>query len=759
MASISSSTNTSSTSSLTAKTGIGGLVSGMDIDSLVEQLSATSRNRITKQQQNLQKLEWRQTLYRSVTTKLKEFQSKYLDVLSSTNFRSASMFNTVKAASSSSAVTVAATASSLEGSITIDSITKLATSASVKSTAAVTKPLTGSVALTDIVTGIQDGTGLKAGDSFSFNLDGTVRAITLTEDLINSIKAADPGAAPALLGDGLQSLANKAFGAGMVSVSTTGDKLTFTAENSRLTLYSVGGNTAVLDEMGFTAGQSNKLNIYTGSGTVPFYGTVAFEDIISGIRNETGIKAGDSFSINLDGEVKTVTFDEAFIDAIKATDPEKPDTAALVLRNRLQGLVDSEFGTGKIAVSATGSNLTFTAEGSRMILGTESDTLADLGFTAEQTNRPSNHSAIDDLPLSTALTPNSDGELKFTINGVDFVAKATDTIGSVMSKINSSKAGVNISYSSISDQFTMTAANSGAGDTLVFSDNDGGNFLAALGLTQSNVSAGTNAELTVDGQLISRSSNTFEIDGVKVTLNDESDTPINLSMTSDTTALADTIKKFVEDYNTMIDYVNGLVKENYDDDYQPLTDAQKDEMSETEITAWEKKAKTGLMRGDGVLKSLSTKIHTIMTGLSVSGTSLYALGITSAGYSENGKLKIDETKLKEALETKASEIKELFTSENGIANKLNEVITGAVKTSGAKGSRGTLIELAGYESTSSATENSIYEQMKKLTKNITTLQNKLTDEEARLWSKFTAMETAINNLNAQSAMLTSFTSQ
>ena len=88
MASVNSSTSTNS--SLLAKTGMGGLVSGLDTDSLVESLTSASRSRIAKQQQSVQKLEWKQTSYRNVSKTLKEFQSKYLDVLSKTNFRSAS---------------------------------------------------------------------------------------------------------------------------------------------------------------------------------------------------------------------------------------------------------------------------------------------------------------------------------------------------------------------------------------------------------------------------------------------------------------------------------------------------------------------------------------------------------------------------------------------------------------------------------------------------------------------------------------------
>ena len=189
---------------------------------------------------------------------------------------------------------------------------------------------------------------------------------------------------------------------------------------------------------------------------------------------------------------------------------------------------------------------------------------------------------------------------------------------------------------------------------------------------------------------------------------------------------------------------------------RPLSDDQKKEMSDSEIKDWEDKAKSGVLRNDSVLQSISSKLQSVMTSLTINGTSLYSIGIQSAGYTENGKLKIDEPTLKKALETKSAEIRELFTSDNGISKKLDDIITGATKTSGPKGTRGTLVELAGVVSTMSESENSIYDQITRTNKTILTLQDKLSDEETRYWNKFTAMETALQQLNAQSAMLTQF---
>ncbi len=627
------SVNSSTLSSLTAKTGMGGLVSGMDIDELVENLTSSSRQKILKQQQSVQKLEWKQTAYRSVTSSLKEFQSKYLDVLSTTNFRSPSFFKTVSATSSSAKVKVSPTEAALAGSITINSVTQLATYQTVKSTSAVSKTFTGKME------------SAVAGTMSSTDIDNLLVNIT-----------------------------------------------------------------------------------------------------------------GRSISLNLDGKVKTVTFDSTFAASVAA------DKTTTGLQNAFQAAIDTAFGIQNVAdrvitVGVSNDQLTFSATGSKVTVNAVGDntaTLTRLGFTAGQSNKLTATSSLGNLTFATELAEVD--TYKFQINSVDFSFSKTDSLSTVMNKINTSEAGVKISYSSITDRFTMTADESGVGKNIAITESSG-NLMTAFGLTTTagaQVTDGVNAILTVNGQPIIRSSNTMDIDGVTVTISETTAVPTTITMTEDASSILDSIKSFVEDYNVMIDFVNGLTKEDIDNDYQPLSDEQKEDMTEAQIKTWEDKAKSGILRGDSILKSISSKMHSIMTGLTVSSTSLYSIGISSAGYGENGKLQIDEAKLKKALETKGSEIKELFTSDQGIANSLNDVFTGATKTSGVKGTRGTLVEVAGVASSMSDTENSIFDQIKRTNKTIKTMQTRLTAEESRLWKRFTAMETAINNLNSQSSILSQF---
>lgn len=623
--------STSSLSTLSAKTGMAGLVSGLDTDSLVESLTSASRAKITKSQQKVQTMEWKQAAYRNVSKTLKEFQSKYLDVLSTTNFRSASLYNTINASSASTKISVSSTSAASAGNITLNKITQLATNQTVTGAAKASKPLSGFEAANtaDLLAGI----GENNSKSFQLKMDGQVRIITLDN-----------------------------------------------------TFKGLAGTT----EESFRAALQTKINV--------------------------------AFGTKSDGADQVPIIDVSMT------------------------------GGGILGLSASGSQLTVNA------LNNDTETLGFLKLADGQTDRISTTKTLADIASSLAI-PLVDNQFNFSINGKQFNFSSTDTLTAVMSKVNSADAGVTMAYSSITDKFTLTAKVSGMGDNIQVTDTNG--LMLSLGLGAGAIKTdGLNAELTVNNQSIVRTSNSIEVDGVKIELLETSADEIAITSKADSTSLKDTIKSFVTDYNNMIEMMNKLAKENADSNFPPLTDEQKADMSEKEVENWEKKAKIGLLENDSILKGIASKMQSMIYGSAVSGgISLYDMGITSAGYSENGKLKIDEAKLTTAIETKGSAIQELFTTEKtGIAQQLNEIINGATKTSGAKGSRGSLIEMAGYESTLSDTENTITVSVTKTNKSIAELRTKLKTEETYYWGKFSALETALQQLNSQSSILAQFSS-
>ena len=626
-----SSVTSSTTSLLSAKTGMGGLVSGMDIDELVSSLTTTSREKILKQEQNIQKFQWKQESYRTISSALKEFQTKYFDLLSKTNLRSPAFFKTVASTATSDAVSVSASASATAGTMVINSITQLATSQKVTTKNPASQELVGTAALTDM-TALE--TSLK-GKSILMNLDGQARTITFDQDFFDSLPKLPEVADAEDFRSALQQKIDSAFGVSgaanrVIQVGLSGDHLSFTAAGSTLTLNGVGSDTTALDALGLTNGQSNTLRL---------------------------------------------------------------------------------------------------------------------------------SSALEDLSLATPLELAS-GSHQFKINGVEFSISKDETLSAVINRINASDAGVTLSYSSITDKFTMTAKATGSGDRINVSETNG-NFLSALGLMGDNSvkEEGTNAILTINGQNVVRTSNTINIDGIDLTLNKTTgvgDPPITVNTVSDTSQLMDPVKKFVEDYNTLIESLNKAVKETVYRDFPPLSDTQKEEMSEEQIKKWEEKARSGMLRGDALVRGLASKLQEAMAAVSVNGVSLSTFGITSAGYNENGKLKVDEDKLQKALAANPQGFQNLFTAEKGLSNTLNGLITDAIKTNGPKGTRGYLTEIAGVSSTTSDTENSLADKIRASNEMIRKLQDRLEKEETRLWSRFTAMEKAIQQLNNQSAYISQF---
>ena len=177
-------------------------------------------------------------------------------------------------------------------------------------------------------------------------------------------------------------------------------------------------------------------------------------------------------------------------------------------------------------------------------------------------------------------------------------------------------------------------------------------------------------------QELEQKTNTFTQNGLTITLNGTSTTATTLNTKLDTQANFDSIKKFVDKYNDLIDKMNKKVREEKYRDFQPLTDAQRKELSEDEVKKWEEKAMSGVLKNDSFLRDGMTSFRSaisakIDTGYSyTSGTDTIQLnymsqiGITSTSdFRDGGKLKIDETKLKKMLEEQPEGVYKLFTAD------------------------------------------------------------------------------------------------
>lgn len=281
---------------------------------------------------------------------------------------------------------------------------------------------------------------------------------------------------------------------------------------------------------------------------------------------------------------------------------------------------------------------------------------------------------------------------------------------------------------------------------------------------------GTNCEAIIykDGEkyeVSGSNSNSITLDGVTFKFNNVTSEKVNITSKTDVTKAKDNIVKFVNDYNTLMEKLNTLISEKRDSSYMPLTNAQKEEMSEKEIELWEKKVKVGQLSRDSDLTRIRNAMKSTMSSL-VGGTSssLKSIGITPvADYNgtKNGTFTIDEDKLTSALESNMEDVMKLFVStgtdkdesDKGLLQKLKSVFDTETQTN-----KGSLIKKAGMVGSSTASNNTLSKQITKYEEKISRMQTIFSSKQQALYTKYSRLETLMNNLNSQSNYLTSMLS-
>lgn len=368
------------------------------------------------------------------------------------------------------------------------------------------------------------------------------------------------------------------------------------------------------------------------------------------------------------------------------------------------------------------------------------------------------------------------GETKPT--EVNVTIAATDTIDDVISKLNSSGLGVTALKEKISngtdyvDTIAFTSNKTGEGFTLAAGDDATKSFLKdQLGFAVDDATneltanaEGKNAKFTFNGLEMTKTSNNFTINGIKYTLNSVTDSnkTVTINSTTDTDGIFNNIKDFVDKYNTLIKSANAKVTESKYRDYKPLTDEQREAMTDKQIEQWEAKAKSGLLRSDSTLQNgLAEMRLDLYSTVTIDGKKyqLADFGIeTSDSYTDQGKLVIkDEAKLKQKITENPALVAKLFNAdspdtaktknpeEQGIARRLKDTLN-KMQTQISK--------QAGTES-SVSTSFAIGKSLNEIETNISNMKTKLDDIETRYYKKFSALDTALEKLNSQSSYLTS----
>lgn len=423
----------------------------------------------------------------------------------------------------------------------------------------------------------------------------------------------------------------------------------------------------------------------------------------------------------------------------KTVSVSSPDAVAI------KNLTSTSDFSGTIEVHRLAKNATM--QSSRKVIQTEADL-----------NKPLQELGLTPTPGSfTIKAIKADGT--FDNEGYEVKIDEKSTLQSVLDDINKN-SGVSAFYDSFSGKVSFTAKNSGeikSGNEIEFSGDYG--FLKTnrnntIAESQSLGSKGANSEFTFNGLKTERSSNNFRINGFEVTLKQvtEAGKTVTFNSSPDTEKIFESVVKYVDEYNKLIEDLNKQIREPKYRSFQPLSAEQKNDMKEKEIELWEEKAKSGTLRNDSEITSMLSKMRTALMG-ALDGQTLKDIGITtSPNYLDNGKLIINEETLKKAISEDPGKVHEMFSKdagkdakieEHGFARQLRMIVDEGQKSIAKRAGK-----VGDVNDTFTLGKN-----LNDMNKQIERFEERLRMTEDRLWKQFTAMERAIQRSNMQSASL------
>lgn len=274
---------------------------------------------------------------------------------------------------------------------------------------------------------------------------------------------------------------------------------------------------------------------------------------------------------------------------------------------------------------------------------------------------------------------------------------------------------------------------------------------------------GTDSEILLNGIKYTSSLNTYTINGLSITAlqaTGAGDTnAISITTSTDTQGIYDKVKDFLTQYNALINEITSLYNADSAKGYEPLTDDEKDALSDSEVEKWEQKIKDSLLRRDESLEKVMNAMTSSMSkGYEVNGKTYYLsnFGIKTLGYfnapeNQEYAYHIDGDEDDTATSGNADKLMAMITSDpDTVISFMQQLTSGLYDAVGEKMKSSTLSSsYKVYNDKEMASEYSDYTDL------IKKWEEKLQDKEDYYYNKFSAMETALSKLNSQTSSLSS----
>ncbi len=700
---------------------IGGLASGMDIDSLVEKLMKAEKSPLYKLQQKKTLYEWQRDSYRSVNAKLEKFSINTRDKYINTSLKSK-----VATVSNSTYASAVATPDA-SGTLKLDGVSQLATAA--QGLGDIQINATSKTKLSEL--GIQDGviklSAIKADGTMPTESSKiTVDKSMTIEQFVDKINKSDAGV-NALFENGRLSITAKNTGdnktGAEVKVTEGADvfgKLGFSSLIGETSGdLASGGKNAIFQVNGIATERStNTFNIsgYMITLKETFNGSSTTNNLLDGAfyerknaledfkKKET---AYDEANLKNDAAVKA--FNEAkekFLEGLNSNQRgiyEKLSNPSILTElsydqiDKLKSIDFSDEAAAKEAIANLSEADGFTDELKAKLTKSISDLegisqLSENDFNAlslvaqrEKTYSSLNKTMLKGfdglgadianklagLDLSNGnpfkdLDPATATELEKKLGALS--TEALEVLqGLSADEINqfANTAGTELAKNDASNQLKQADAAKAAADER--SKNAEVNFKQ---LYKEKIYDGTEADFEAKYEEYIRNLNASSTPP-KVPEDSTTTSPVTISSSTNVDDMMNKIVEFVASYNELINGLNEQTKEKKYRDFPPLTQEQRKDMKEDEIKLWEEKAKSGLLRSDSIIRSGLSDMRSFIyeTNPAVSNSkfnTLYNIGITTTkSYNDGGQLTIDSEKLRKAIEEDPDAVAKLFSNPTG----------------------------------------------------------------------------------------------
>ncbi len=714
---------------------LSGLSSGLDTDAIIKELMSAKSLKKTKIEQKKTKLEWKQEKWKDLNTKL---YNLYTNQVSKMRLQSSYKTKSV-ASSDESKVTATAGPNAATGSHTI-SVSQLAsaqylTSSKVELADGSGKAVNSATKLTDMGFSVE-------GTNSVINIKGTKEVNFIVTE-------------------------NSTVGDLVSNLQKAGLNASFDSTQQRFFISSA--NSGVSQQFSITTGQVSNAFVANGQdlqSTTGYTGlTVTDRDKVDAALKTFNYPEGGA-AISMDSLTKEQT-DAHLLLVDFTTKAAKNQTETEANKEVRDAVIRQEFADKdqeqvireSLADSIKKSNSAYTDEDVNNMVNEKYNAMTTEGRkeaydkiidakVAEVKAQDSYKQIYDDY-MEAHLEENTTNRLsQLDDQLIQYAANSGQDKYSSGTTPLSHLGMAEISQTIDANGVSRVQINGGAG---VATSSETNNTLQYSGMS---LVAAQDAYFTLDGAELSSENNSFTVNNLNLNLTGVTSSPVSLNVTNDTKATYDAIKTFITEYNNILKEMNTLYNATSARGYEPLSDDEKEAMSDDQIEKWETKIKDSLLRRDTTVSSITTAMKQAMqSAIEVDGKfySLSNYGIcTSSDYTEYGLLHIygdttdatyatESDKLMKALNDDPETTIAVFT---GVAQKLYDALSEKMKATSLSSA------LTFYNDKQMRTQVSDY------TTQIKDWNSRLQDMEDRYYKQFSAMESAMSNLNSQSSYLT-----